>query len=359
MNDEFKSLQIAFPKEYQEIIDNDLEEKFQANIFVRRKDDMYLYNYNHNVLVERDNPLLIKCRGLVLREDGKILNYPFDRFFNEFESECATIDWKTVEIQEKIDGSLICVFWNDNDWEITTRGSFYPNELADVNFAEEFKRVYSKPFRLNNENSYTFELVTKKNRIVTWYDEEFITLLGGRNLNTLKEIYVGEAERIFLKTKNIKIYKASNVAECKSLFSKLRDDEEGLVIVDANFNRMKLKQESYIKLSKIKQLKEQDIFDYILGKSEIDQEYLEKCDDVKSKIIEMKEIWDNVHNKIKNMFFELRDDYIKDGDRKAFAMRAIQYSYKSILFLMLDGKDITQNLKWDKIKEWHEQTDNY
>ena len=151
------------------------------NITHREKCGMHLYNYGVNVLVERNHPVLMKCRGLVVDDDGKVLNYPFERFFNDFEKEKSDIDWSTAQVQEKIDGSLICVFRGNNGCEITTRGSFYPNEQAE--FDKWFTDKFSNFHLLEKNCCYMFELVSKKNRIVTWYKKEFVALIGARVLN--------------------------------------------------------------------------------------------------------------------------------------------------------------------------------
>ena len=92
-------------------VGTELEPELMENIDVKQRNNMFLYNYNDKFLVPRHHPIIIKCRGLVLREDGVVLNYPFNRFFNPHEKEAASVDWTTTEVQEKLDGSLICVFW--------------------------------------------------------------------------------------------------------------------------------------------------------------------------------------------------------------------------------------------------------
>ena len=114
-----------------------------ANITVKNKGDMWLYNYNEDVLVPRNHPVLVRCRGIVVSTTGQVLNYPLDRFFNDYEKECADIDWDSALVQEKVDGSMVCVFWNGGGWEITTRGSFYPIPNADLDFADLFKKHFS------------------------------------------------------------------------------------------------------------------------------------------------------------------------------------------------------------------------
>lgn len=339
--------------------ESNVPEELIKAITVRNKDNMYMYTYNdfsHNI---KDDSIVRLCRGLVVNEKGKILNFPFKRFFNEWEKERDKVDWDTAKIQEKLDGSLVCVFWNGNNWEITTKGSFYPNPKSDIDFSFEFDALFrnfedssremiNRFTLLDQRYCYMFELISDCNPIVTKYDEEMIYLIGARNLNTLKEVSQKEldviAERLHLKRP--RQFHVDNFEECRNLFDGFRDDEEGLVIVDDYFNRVKIKQESYIRLSKIKMLKEQDLFDYILGKTHIDVEYLEKLDEVKSKIGGMKRRWENIKENARDTFERIKDY----PSRKEFAQEAKKYPYRSLLFLMYDNIDIdSKNWLWRNV----------
>src|SRR3990167_10164604 len=169
-----------------------------------------------------------------------------------------------------VHNSLINVFKPKDTWEVTTRGGFYEDNEPNgnnVNFKDLFKSNFNKFELLNPELCYSMELCTDKNRIVTWYDKPSVTLLLARNLKTLEEVNSQELDVI---AKQIGVdrpnqFSAKNVEQSKALFSTLKQDDEGFVVVDKNFNRIKLKQQSYLKLSKIKQLSEQDILDYIRG----------------------------------------------------------------------------------------------
>jgi len=325
------------------------------NIKVSRKDDMYLYNYNDKHKVPKDHPVLVKCRGLVIREDGEVLCYPFDRFFNYFEKECKELDWNSAEILSKEDGSLVNCFWKDNHWEITTRGSFYPNN-SDTNFAELFKEHFKGWDKLTNEKiCWIFELVTKKNRIVKWYDHEGVYLIGARSLDDIFFGYEFCNDFLDLLAKRLgvlrpKRYSAIDLDGCKQLFGgkEFIADDEGLVVVDKNFNRMKIKQESYIKLSKIKMLSPQHIFEYILGLTEIDEEYLQKCPEVMDELRVIQHNWNCLLVAIESVF-----DKIKNlPTRKEFAAEANKYPYKAILFQKLGGKVDYSKLKWKEVEKW-------
>jgi len=64
------------------------------------------------------------CRGLVVRDDGKIMALPMPKFFNLGEPQCPSLPDESYQIWEKIDGSL-GIFWHDGErWRCNTRGSF-------------------------------------------------------------------------------------------------------------------------------------------------------------------------------------------------------------------------------------------
>lgn len=331
-------------------IGHPLEQKVKDNIRPKEKDGMYLYTYTDKVIVPRDHPVLIKCRGLVLDINGKVLNYPFDRFFNPHEKECGDIDWKTAQVQEKLDDSLICVFKYKGIWQVTTRGSFYPNPNAEVDFEQLFRSHFDAFDQLQSGFCYMFGLVTEHNRIVTWYDEEFVALLGIRSLTTLQErpyTLVSIMAQIF-NVKSPRVYPAKNLEECRKLFADLKDDEEGFVAVDLNSNRIKLKQDSYLALSKIKMLKDNDILDYVRGLTELDAELLQKDEEIMARMNQIRSEWDTFLGILEMVFEGLNKD-----TRKAFALEAITYSFRKFLFQKLDNREIrTVKLTYNELNAW-------
>ncbi len=327
-----------------------LSQDLMDNIRPKEKDGMYLYTYTNKVIVPRDHPVIMKCRGLVLDINGKVLNYPFDRFFNPHEKECGDIDWETAQVQEKLDDSLICVFWYNDAWQITTRGSFYPNPNATVDFEQLFRGHFDMFSRLCDKYCYMFGLVTEHNRIVTWYDEEFVALLGIRNLTTLQErpyTLVSIMAKI-LNVRSPRMYQAKNLEECRKLFASLKDDEEGFVAVDMDSKRIKLKQDSYLALSKIKMLKDDDILDYVRGLIELDAELLQKDKEIVLRMGEIESEWKEFLE-----IFQMIFDGLDKDSRKAFALEAITYPFQKFLFQKLDGRDIRKvKLSYDELEKW-------
>ena len=307
-----------------------LEEDVKANIRPKEKDGMY-------------------PPGQIIKRFNDRFN-SFDRFFNPHEKESTDIDWESAQIQEKVDGSLICVFYYSDEWRVTTRGSFYPNPLADSDFSLLFKELFTNFDTLEKTFCYMFELVTDRNRIVTWYDESFVVLLGIRSLETLMEVPYPLVDIIAkaMGVRRPRLYEAKNLEECKKLFSALKDDEEGFVAVDLSSNRIKLKQDSYLALSKIKMLKDNDILDYVRGLTELDSELLQKDEEILARMNEVRAEWEEFLGILEMVFGGLNRD-----SRKAFALEAITYPFKKFLFQKLDNRDVrTVKLSYDELNAW-------
>lgn len=327
-----------------------ITENHEININVTEKDGFYLYNYNDTVMVPRDDPVLVFCRGLVLKENGVVANFPFKRFFNYHEPEHTDVDWSSAKILEKVDGSLISVWHDGYDWRVTTRGSFYPNVSGGVDFEQVFRRLFKGFDMLVVGLTYCFELVSCDNRIVTRYNDEFVVLLGVRDLNSLLELDQVSVDILaeMLEVRRPKMYSATDINSCRAQFAKLKEDDEGFVVVDNNFNRFKLKQESYLKMARIMSLKDQDILEFIRGKTEIDADF-DSMPEVKEKIEEISKILDEFTKKVKSIYKSLN----RLESKKEFALDVLKYPFKGVLFNLRKGLEFNDiDFKYKQLIEW-------
>lgn len=192
---------------------------------------------------------------------AKVVCYPFDKFFNYGEVHAARIDWSTARVGEKVDGSLMKLFYHLGEWHVTTNGTINAQNVATlvqgVNFYNVFRRALVKNGNpldffasLDPNYTYMFELVSPETRVTIEYPEAALYFLGARDMRTLKETAAAPIDRSFVKSP--KSYSLSTLEDCIEAASRMSADEEGFVVCDAQFNRIKIKSPEYLIASHIR-----------------------------------------------------------------------------------------------------------
>jgi hypothetical protein len=109
---------------------------------------------------------------------------------------------------------------------------------------------------------YTFELATPYNRIVTRYEQERVVLLSIRDMDTLKELssdlFLSYYHKLLCVAPIVELPRShpislTSLSEVAVLAAHLPQMDEGYVVVDANFNRVKVKNPSYLALLHLKE----------------------------------------------------------------------------------------------------------
>ena len=337
---------------------------------IKEAEDLILLKYDQ---IESDfnNEIVRECRGLILDKHFNPVCVPFFKFGNYGESYVPNMDWDSIKVQEKVDGSLIKVWNYKGEWKISTNGSInaYNSELNLVDslkincpfqtFGELFdeaKKHCGLDFNtLNPEYTYMFELVGPFNKVVVSYDNIEIYHIGTRNNITLEEVNVD------IGVKKPKLYPLTNLEECLEATQKMSYNEEGFVAVDKNWNRVKIKSPAYItahhlrsngiaSISKILEILEQ-------GESE---EFLTYFPEYQQAFDDVKQMKENFLNKLRNALcdinnrldgYEIRDK--KHIDRKEEAFYIIN-NYKDIsgfLFRFIDTNliDLFIDFQWKNL----------
>lgn len=204
-----------------------------------------------------------ECRGLILDEaaDWKVVSYPFRKFFNHGEGHAAPIDWGSARVLEKLDGSLMTLYWYDGKWQVASNGTpdaggpvyGHKGTFADL-FWETFKSLFYQlpnPLRWAG-HSFMFELMTPWNRVVVPHREPKLVCLGGRNCWTLEEIrhdlLCGRFDWHVVRS-----HPLGSFADCMAAAAALNPMEsEGYVVCDGNFNRVKVKSPQYVAIAHLK-----------------------------------------------------------------------------------------------------------
>ena len=189
-----------------------------------------------------------------------------------------------------------------------------------------------------------FEIIYPENRIVVDYGNiEDVVMLGEINTESGEELdldhYTNSIFNIVKEYNGIKDY--------STLKSLVDNNAEGFVVRFSNGDRMKIKGEEYIRLHKIMtNLSTTAIWEVLSNGGSVDELLKDVPDEFYKKIKEYEEELSFLFNSIVSDYFihfRLIQSKVEeiDGDRANFAHLAKQYHYPSILFALLDGKDIS------------------
>lgn len=251
-----------------------------------------------------------ECRGIILDKNTfQVYSLPFVRFFNYGEDEADTLDFKSIEVFKKEDGSLISVYYDfvKEEWCVQTSGSAEGESLVGIHnmtFKELFLKTANLDFnRLVKGLNYVFELCCIENKIVEHHSSNYVSLLTVRstiNLSTnYGELSRSEVEVIgeYLNVRVVPSYEFNSFDDVLEKIQTLPDTREGFVIMDKFYKRIKVKNPKYVMLHHLKStLSLENLVNVVL-----DQEQ----DEVISYFPEYKELLDEYTKKFEDLKIEL------------------------------------------------------
>lgn len=222
-------------------------------IKITRKDDLASFNYNQSA--DFNDPVVREARGIIIDLKNKtVVCFPFRKFGNYTEPYVDDIDWTTAKIQEKVDGSIIKAYYYNNKWNIATNSTVDANSAvagtSDKTFGDLFYMAAKKQNLdwniLDKDCTYIFELTAKENLVVIDYGNiPQIWHTGTRNNKTEKEFETD------IGIKKPKQYSLNTLDACINAVNKMNENsshvtEEGFVVVDKDYHRIKIKSPSYV-----------------------------------------------------------------------------------------------------------------
>jgi len=238
-----------------------LEEDLRIKFLFHENLPLVILNYNH-IDSPKFDPIVCECRGLVLNtNDWSLVARSFPRFFNwgEHLDGMKKFDFSNFTVESKEDGSLIIIYFFNNEWRVNTRGSF-ANELIQFQ-SFTWEQAICKSLQLSclqdldksldRNLTYVCEFVSPWNKIVRSYKNPKLFLLAvfrdTEELNDIKD---------FSKIFNlVDRYYFSSIEEIKTFLKNKSNEDptfEGVVICDKQKNRWKIKSPSYLGLHKIR-----------------------------------------------------------------------------------------------------------
>ena len=218
-------------------------------------------NYNMFSAI-KNHPVVNECRGLILSYDGEVICKPFTRFYNLGENGVDTFDFENSIVFEKVDGSLIKIYFcpATDKWEIGTRGTAFAE--GDCQWFETFRdgvldslgkteQQFQDDCQMLDKNSTRlYEWISPNNRIVTPYKKSELVFLCLINNKTGEEIYdydIDFEKQHKWNVRKLESYSFNTQDECLTALSKLSGLEEGFVCYNKKTgDRIKIKSPSYL-----------------------------------------------------------------------------------------------------------------
>lgn len=335
------------------------------NLTIKRDGKLILFKYNQ-IDSDFNEEICCEARGLILEEGTwRVVRMAFKKFFNLGEPFAAQLDWSTAVGNEKLDGSIISVFFYDGKWRIATNSTIdaFKAELNGVGpyktFGELFESVlplsrFSEFSNILTHQCYTFELVSPYNKVVIDYPETKVYLLSIRNMNTLVEPHLYAVE-MFADANGMAVpkrYDLNDETDYRQLVEQMPEGHEGVVVRDANGERVKIKTLLYFEMHRAKNngvLTLERIVDLILKND--DEEFLSYFGEYRPKFSYIR----NVREKISSKIEEIKVLAKNYSSKKEIALdNSIPNWEKRFYFNAFDKRENNLELKdWCKlIKMW-------
>jgi hypothetical protein len=287
-------------------------------------------------------PEMQDCRGIILEKGTwNVMSLAFRKFFNSQEGNAAKIDWKTASVLEKLDGTMIQVYWDwhANKWFAATTGTAEGegevNNKNGTTFNDLFWDTVNNKYTFNDclldkNHIYVFELTTPYNIVVKPHGESSATILTIRNRETLVELS-GKDLEMAVTSLGLPLVKkfdlnAKDVGALLRTFEGMPWSEEGYVVVDANFNRVKIKNPAYLAVHHLKGKTAEHNIITIVKTNEI-EEFASTFPERKDELYKLKENYDNLTETL-NVTWEVlklvKPKNITPAEKKRYAMRVFE-----------------------------------
>ena len=246
-------------------------EKLYPNVKI--VDDGPLSLFKYGMLCNFSDPIVQEARGIIINTETKeVVCWPFRKFGNYYDSYADEIDWDSAYVFQKIDGSMISLWFNgsSNEWQFSTSGTINANDayvddscltfMEIIKSAENFNEIDFD--KLPTKYTYIFELVSPLKRIVIKHPVTKLYLIGIRNNITGEELSIESDEsHSYLNIPRPQLMAVSSLSECVKWADSLNRNKalygffdgaqiggcvnEGFVVTDKSFNRVKVKSPIY------------------------------------------------------------------------------------------------------------------
>ena len=297
------------------------------------------------------NLIVQESRGCII--DNETLEYacrPFVKFFNVSEELVSPIDWDSARIQTKHDGSIIKCWWDDIGWRVSTNGTIDSStamiEGDFISFYELFNMAKGDLdfTKLNKNRTYIFELTSPLNKVVVDYKEHKIFHIGTIDNKT------GEEFNEDIGIEKPKEFHCNNVDDIINAVNLMSYDEEGYVVVDKYWRRVKIKSPEYVRVHRL--------YSNVMTKRRaVEIIRMNEQSEFLAYFPQYKELFNNIESAYNKLMFEISQELrgcMKFDNKRELAMTNKDSEFSDFLFRTYDGKYVKQwldSLYIDKLIE--------
>ena len=325
--------------------------------------------YNKKIILKYDQlesdmsiPEVQECRGLILERDTwNVMAMSFSKFFNSGETNAAKIDWDSAIVLEKLDGTMIQLYydWNQNEWFAATTGTAEGEGEVNNKFGTTFSDLFWNTLdkysfdksKLHKGFTYVFELTTPYNIVIKPHEKSTVTLLTIRDNELLIEFRYDELIAVgqYFEIPVVKSYELSqnSLDEITKTFEGMPWSEEGYVVVDKDHNRIKIKNPAYVAVHHLKSKTAEHNILTIVKSNEI-EEFAATFPERREELYRLKRNYDSLISKLLTAWMELYEKRPKDDSheqKKEFAFSVFEVAKKydleqftGLFFALQNGK---------------------
>lgn len=312
------------------------------SLIIKEEGDLVLFKYTQGVS-DGFNPIVREARGIILsRENWDIVCHPFHRFFNFNQPEADALRGN-LHIYEKVDGSLVKLYFYCGEWRCSSNGNIDARNVSlnGKNFFELVKKAlktYGLTWEFFTKNlnpyfTYMYELATQDNPVVIKYTGYHLYYLGERNNFTGQEEYNPDP-----RIDNVKVYHFTTLYEVVHSSLMMSDNQEGYVVRDDEWHRVKVKNPTYFLVHHLANNGRPDFLDILLNGDV--KEFLNYFPQYKKDIEEMKEIF-ALMNEEAEMLRDRTSEFWDFARKDFVASIDVPKPYQSFIFKCYEDHKLT------------------
>ena len=169
---------------------------FKINSFKKLKIISYPYNQKPNYNQNNNNLWQLYCRGAVINSDHKIICLPPIHSINTNDQN-QEFDNQNIIYEHLIDGTMINLFYNNDEWIISTRSEI--GGYNKWNNQKSFRQMFDECSQLDYDNldksmSYSFVMRHTENRNISpiHQNELFLVEVYDYKNNTIRKLSKSE-----------------------------------------------------------------------------------------------------------------------------------------------------------------------